>query len=174
MGCSPICLSELQRMTPHRGPKCREGSGRLFRSARKQPGCLIFITSNFGGDLDNEYLVAAQDPQKFADSVLAYLKAYDLDGYDMDWESGQITIMPRTDLASLDLPCHVCGSRKQPAGQTLPADPYGLARGRIGTDGCRVKGQRGSDQHNVLWDRDKVDLVLYADAYARPAFLTGR
>ena len=61
------------------------------------PDAEIFITSNFGGrELDTEYLAAAQDPQKFADSVLAYLKEYDLDGYDMDWESGRSTIMHRS------------------------------------------------------------------------------
>jgi hypothetical protein len=55
------------------------------------PDAEIFISSNFGDEkMDNKYLQAAQDSQKFADSVVAYMKKYCLDGYDMDWESYQI------------------------------------------------------------------------------------
>ena len=70
------------------------------------PEAEIFITSNFDEkELDPQYLQAAQDPQKFADSVLAYLKEYDLNGYDMDWESGQINeYAPQ--LTSLLSTCH--------------------------------------------------------------------
>lgn len=58
---------------------------------QNNPDAEIFISSNFGGkEMDDQYLLAAQDPQKFADSVVAYLKDYGLDGYDMDWESSNI------------------------------------------------------------------------------------
>ena len=44
------------------------------------PDAEIFITSNFDErKLDPQYLLAAQDPQKFADSALTYLKTYDMD-----------------------------------------------------------------------------------------------
>jgi hypothetical protein len=58
---------------------------------QNNPDAEIFISSNFGGnEMDDQYLLAAQDPQKFADSAVAYLKDYGLDGYDMDWESSNI------------------------------------------------------------------------------------
>ncbi|MGA9099588.1 MAG: hypothetical protein WB392_11730, partial [Methanotrichaceae archaeon] len=43
------------------------------------PDAEIFISSNFGDQsIDDQYLEAAKDPQKFADSVLDYLQKYDL------------------------------------------------------------------------------------------------
>jgi hypothetical protein len=73
---------------------------------KTNPGAEIFITSNFDEDrMDPEYLLAAQDPQKFADSVIDYLKEYNLDGYDMDWESRRIdNYAPQ--LTSLLSACH--------------------------------------------------------------------
>lgn len=54
---------------------------------KANPKAEIFIVSNYGGDMDDRYREAAAHPQQFADSVLAYLKNYGLDGYDMDWET---------------------------------------------------------------------------------------
>ncbi len=74
----------------------REENTRKIRNVislcrQNNPDAEIFIVSNFGGsDMDNEYLRAAQDPQRFADSVVAYLNEYDIDGYDMDWKSSNI------------------------------------------------------------------------------------
>lgn len=34
------------------------------------------------------YLQAARNPARFAESVVAFLRANALDGYDMDWENG--------------------------------------------------------------------------------------
>jgi GH18 family chitinase len=70
------------------------------------PDAEIFIVSNFDEkELDPQYLLAAQDPEKFADSVADYLEGYDLDGYDMDWESGRIDdYAPQ--LTSLLSACH--------------------------------------------------------------------
>lgn len=47
----------------------------------------IFISSNYGDIIDQWYLVASKNPDNFARSVLSYLIKYNLDGYDMDWES---------------------------------------------------------------------------------------
>ena len=73
---------------------------------QNNPDAEIFITSNFDEEtMDPQYLLAAQDPQKFADSVVGYLKEYDLDGYDMDWESRKIDdYAPQ--LTSLLSACH--------------------------------------------------------------------
>ena len=60
----------------------------LVRDAN--PAAEIFIVSNYGETVTNEYVNAAQDPQRFADSVLAYLQDYGLDGFDMDWEDTAI------------------------------------------------------------------------------------
>jgi GH18 family chitinase len=58
---------------------------------RGNPDAEIFISSDFGDQsVDDQYLGAARYPQKFADSVVLYLNKYDLDGYDMDWETRQI------------------------------------------------------------------------------------
>lgn len=83
-GSSPADVSrrdEMRMRIREVVKECRENN----------PDTEIFIVSNFGErELAPEYLQTAQDPQKFADSVLAYLKENDLDGYDMDWESHSI------------------------------------------------------------------------------------
>ena len=53
---------------------------------KANPDVEIFISSNYGLDVTEEYLNAADNPEEFAESVLNYLQRYDLDGYDMDWE----------------------------------------------------------------------------------------
>ncbi len=142
---------------------------------QNNPDAEIFITSNFGGDLDNEYLVAAQDPQKFADSVLAYLKAYDLDGYDMDWESGQIDdYAPQ--LTSLLSTCHATFAA---AGNSPQGRPYLLTHTVWpGVESAQtVAGLKDSvDQINITsyGTGDKYDLVSYADAYATAGFPYGK
>ncbi|GEM_PF-1200519 len=142
---------------------------------QNNPGAEIFITSNFGGDLDHEYLVAAQDPQKFADSVLAYLKAYDLDGYDMDWESGKIDdYAPQ--LTSLLSNCHAtfAAAGNNPQGRTY------LLTHTVwpGVESAQtVDGLKDSvDQLNLMTygTGDKYDLVSYADAYAAAGFPYGK
>ena len=60
----------------------------LYRAAN--PDGEIFISSSYGDELDAQYRQAATDPQRFAQSVVDYLQANDLDGYDMDWESRAI------------------------------------------------------------------------------------
>lgn len=60
----------------------------LVRDAN--PSIEILIVSNYGPEVTDEYLQAAQDPQRFADSVLEYLQDYGLDGFDMDWEDTAI------------------------------------------------------------------------------------
>ncbi len=124
-------------------------------AGRNNPDAEIFIVSNFDEkELDPQYLLAAEDPQKFADSVVAYLKAYDLDGYDMDWESQRIDdYAPQ--LTSLLSTCHdhVCCCRHNSARPSLPPDPHGLAGSRIPGDGRRPEGQRGPAQPDDLRDR---------------------
>ena len=138
---------------------------------QNNPAAEIFITSNFGGDLDSEYLTAAQDPQAFADSVLSYLKEYDLDGYDMDWESRSIDeYAPQ--LTSLLSACHetfaAAGNspRNRPLllthtvwpGVESPETVAGLAD--------------AVDQINVMTygTGDVYDLASYADSYAAAGF----
>lgn len=61
---------------------------RLYRNAN--PNGEIFISSNYDGNMDGRYVVASEHPHQFATSVLKYLEQYQLDGYDMDWETGSI------------------------------------------------------------------------------------
>ncbi len=56
----------------------------------RNPNAEIIISSNYGDAVTREYLSAASDPDQFARSVRSYLEQYDLDGYDMDWESFDI------------------------------------------------------------------------------------
>lgn len=136
------------------------------------PDAEIFITSNFDErELDPQYLLAAQDPQKFADSVLAYLKEYDLDGYDMDWESGQINeYSPQ--LTSLLSTCHATFAA---AGNNPHGRPYLLTHTVWpGIESAEtVAGLKDSvDQINIMsyGTGDKYDLVSYADSYATAGF----
>ena len=136
------------------------------------PGAEIFITSNFDErELDPEYLQAAQDPQKFADSVLAYLKEYDLDGYDMDWESGRIDdYAPQ--LTSLLSTCHATFTA---AGNNPHGRPYLLTHTVWpGVESAEtVAGLKDSvDQLNLMTygTGDKYDLVSFADSYAAAGF----
>ena len=61
------------------------------------PGAEVYISSGY--DDGEMYLEAAKDPGRFADSVVAFLRRYGLDGYDMDWENGLET-QPLNDLAT--------------------------------------------------------------------------
>jgi GH18 family chitinase len=138
----------------------------------KNPGAEIFITSNFGGsDIDNEYLAAAQDPQKFADSVIFYLKAHDLDGYDMDWESGQINdYSPQ--LISLLSTCHATFAA---AGTNPHGQPYKLTHTVWpGVESAETVAALNDsvDQINIMsyGTGDTYDLVSYADTYAAAGF----
>ncbi len=85
------------------------------------PDAEIFISSNFGDQsIDDQYLEAAKDPQKFADSVLDYLQKYDLDGYDMDWETHQIN-----DYADeLQTLLSTCNTTLKQAGPNPHGKPY--------------------------------------------------
>lgn len=60
----------------------------LYRKAN--PNGEVFISSNYGYDMDSRYLAAASHPEEFSLSVLKYLEKYQLDGYDMDWETAAI------------------------------------------------------------------------------------
>ena len=54
---------------------------------KENPKAEILICSGF--DSDGEmYKEAAKNPDKFAESVVNFIKEYKLDGYDMDWENG--------------------------------------------------------------------------------------
>lgn len=85
------------------------------------PDAEIFIASNFGDQsMDDQYLEAARDPQRFADSVLDYLQKYDLDGYDMDWETHQIN-----DYAwELQTLLSTCSATLKQAGPNPHGKPY--------------------------------------------------
>lgn len=53
----------------------------------KNPRAQMFIVSGYDADGDM-YKKAARHPRYFADSVVAFIRAYKLDGYDCDWENG--------------------------------------------------------------------------------------
>jgi GH18 family chitinase len=153
--------AEMQRRIHEIVSLCRE----------QNPDAEIFISSNFGGDLDSEYSAAAQDPQKFADSVLAYLKEYDLDGYDMDWESSSIDeYAPQ--LTALLSACHTtfAGAGPNPHGRLYKVTHTvwpGVESPQT------VAGLKDAvDQVNIMsyGTGDKYDLVSYADSYAAAGF----
>lgn len=54
---------------------------------KKNPLAQVFISSGFDAS-GQMYKEAARNPTAFADSVVAFLRANGLDGYDMDWENG--------------------------------------------------------------------------------------
>jgi GH18 family chitinase len=142
---------------------------------QENPAIGVFITSNFGGSMDDEYRAAASDPQRFADSVLAYLKAHDLDGYDMDWESGSIDdYAPQ--LTALLSACHTAFAE---AGTTPREKPYLLTHtvwpGHESPS--TVAGLADCvDQINIMsyGAGDTYDLASYADSYAAAGFPYGK
>ena len=144
---------------------CRQGN----------PDAEIFITSNFGEGMDDQYLQAAQDPRKFADSVVAYMKEYGLDGYDMDWESRQIDdYAPQ--LTSLLSTCHATFAA---AGNNPHGRPFGLTHTVWpGVESAQtVAGLKDSvDQINIMsyGPGDTYDLASYADAYYQAGFPYGK
>jgi len=158
--------AEMQRRVREMVALCHE----------KNPDAEILISSNFGGsELDREYLTAALDPQKFADSVLAYLKEYDLDGYDMDWESSNIDdYVPQ--LTALLSTCHATFA-------SAGLNPHGRSYKVTHTvwpgveSAQTVAGLKDAvDQVNIMsyGTGDKYDLVSYADAYAAAGFPPGK
>lgn len=60
----------------------------LYRKAN--PNGKIYISSDYGGDMDHKYSMAARNPESFALSVVKYMEKYKLDGYDIDWETAAI------------------------------------------------------------------------------------
>jgi len=141
---------------------------------QNNPDAEIFITSNFGGSLDDEYLAAARDPQQFADSVVAYLKEYDLDGYDMDWESRniddyapQLTLLLSTTHGTLAATGP--GPRGRPYLLTHTVWP-GIESPET------VAGLKDAvDQINIMsyGPGDTYDLKTYADSYHEAGFPYG-
>jgi hypothetical protein len=139
---------------------------------QNNPGAEIFITSNFDEEkLDPQYLLASEDPRKFAGSVVGYLKEYDLDGYDMDWESGKINdYAPQ--LTSLLAACH---DRFSMEGNSPRGRPYKLTHTVWpGVESPEtVAGLADSvDQLNLMTygPGDTYDLTSYATAYHDAGF----
>ena len=138
---------------------------------KNNPDAEIFITSNFGGVMDDEYLAAANNPQKFADSVLSYMKAYDFDGYDMDWESRSIDdYAPQ--LTSLLFSCHTTFAA---TGPNPHGRPYKVTHAVWpGVESAQtVAGLKDSvDQINIMsyGPGDTYDLVSYANSYYQAGF----
>jgi len=153
--------AEMQRRIPEIVALCHENN----------PDAEIFISSNFGPDVTDEYLAAAENPQKYADSVLAYLRQYDLDGYDMDWESTGIdNYAPQ--LTSLLSTCHATFAA---AGPNPHGRPYTLTHTVWpGFESPQtIAGLMDAvDQINIMsyGTGDKYDLVSSADSYAAAGF----
>jgi len=72
-------------------PESHEKIKTIVSLARKaNPDIEIFIVSDYGrapGWIDDHYLKAAENPEKFAKKVLEFLKEYDLNGISIDWQS---------------------------------------------------------------------------------------
>jgi Glycosyl hydrolases family 18/PEGA domain len=139
------------------------------------PDATILISSNFGGEMDSEYLRAAEDPQKFAGSVVAYMKEYDLDGYDMDWESSGIN----DDAPQLTALLSACHASFAAAGNNPHGHPYILTHTVWpGVESPQtVAGLKDSvDQLNLMTygSGNNYDLVSYADSYAQAGFPYGK
>jgi len=139
---------------------------------QNNPDMEIFIVSNFDEkELDPEYLKAADDPQEFANSVVGYLKEYDLDGYDMDWESRQIDdYAPQ--LTTLLAACH---DRFAAEGNTRRGQPYLLTHTVWpGVESAEtVAGLADAvDQLNLMTygPGDAYDLASYAAEYNAAGF----
>ena len=60
----------------------------LYKKAR--PNGKIFISSDYGDEIDKYYLYAAKNPVKFANSVVNYMNTFNINGYDIDWETSFI------------------------------------------------------------------------------------
>jgi Glycosyl hydrolases family 18 len=154
--------AEMQRRIREIAALCRQNN----------PDAEIFIVSNFDEkEMDPEYLRAAQDPEMFADSVADYLEEYDLDGYDMDWESGQIDdYAPQ--LTSLLSACH----DRFAAGSTTQRGQHYLLTHTVwpGVESAETVTdlENSVDQLNLMTygTGEKYDLVSYADAYHDAGF----
>jgi GH18 family chitinase len=153
--------AEMQRRIREIVSLCRQNN----------PEAEIFITSNFGGVMDDEYLAAANDPQKFAKSVLSYLKTYELDGYDMDWESRSIDdYAPQ--LISLLSSCHATFAA---AGPNPHGRPYKVTHAvwpGVESPETLASLKDSVDQINIMsyGPGDTYDLVSYADSYYQAGF----
>ncbi len=154
--------TEMQRRIREIVALCRQNN----------PDTEIFMVSNFDEkELDPQYLLAAEDPQKFADSVVAYLKTYDLDGYDMDWESGRIDeYAPQ--LTALLGACHATFAA---TGTTPRGRPYLLTHTVWpGVESAETVAdlKDSVDQLNLMTygTGGKYDLASYADAYHEAGF----
>jgi GH18 family chitinase len=142
----------------------------LCRNAN--PNAEIFISSDFGDQsVDDEYIAAARDPDRFAQSVLQYLKKYDLDGYDMDWESRRINDYSQELTALL---CSCFDTLKQ-AGQNPHGGEYKLSH--TIWPGVHEPQTVGSlkdcvDNINLMTygPGDAYDLKQYADSYYEAGF----
>lgn len=160
-----VTREEMQRRIREITALCREHN----------PDAEIFITSNFGGKMDSEYAGAAADPRKYADSVVAYVKDYDLDGYDMDWESGSIDDYA-PELTSLLMATHDAFAA---AGNSPRGRPYLLTHTVWpGVESpSTVAGLKDAvDQINIMsyGTGDTYDLASYADAYHAAGFPYGK
>jgi GH18 family chitinase len=69
------------------------------------------------------YQEALKNPQKFADSVVRYVKKYNLDGFDMDWESPLIKYDPVV-IAQLPVLFSTCRDTLQATGLNPHGKPY--------------------------------------------------
>jgi hypothetical protein len=133
---------------------------------QKNPEAEILIVSNFGEDIDAEYLSAAEDPQQFADSVLSTLREYDLDGYDMDWESTSIDEYA----PQLTVLLGACRATFTAAGPTPRGGPYLLTHTvwpGVESPETVAGLQDHVDQLNLMTygTGEKYALAEYADAY---------
>lgn len=91
---------------------------------KKNPDADIFISSNYGDEVTDQYLEAAENPDRFAESVLTCMQKYDIDGYDMDWEDLNINDYADKQVALLQ----ACANTFGKTGSHSPGDrPYNLS-----------------------------------------------
>jgi hypothetical protein len=92
-GNGSSCTLQLQPLTHPGGYSNQQYMDWTIRDARKaNPGIKILITLGYNpGELSRIFSGPSgqwqQDATNFANNLVAYLKHYDLDGFDVDWES---------------------------------------------------------------------------------------
>ncbi len=111
------------------------------------PSAEIFITSGYD-QTGAMYKLAAQNPTAFANSVVAFLRGNNLDGYDMDWENGiggnDLDTLLKATRSALDTAGRQDGKRYGLTMATWPS-PYG----------------RGYNMQNFPGEVDQINLMSY-------------
>lgn len=124
------------------------------------PAAEVYVSSGYD-DAGAMYLQAAEQPQRFADSVVAVLREYGLDGYDMDWENGIQAEALNTLATALRQAFDAAGKQDgKHYGLTMAVWPDAGGRYDLATLGAVL------DAINIMSYGDGVSLADCVDSYA--------